>query len=101
MFTSILNNQTRCLTDTHRLMRFLSATFSSFTSDLADVTITVGGGAKVQIVCGDITNETTDAVVNTTDFKNFQTSERSSRLYQLYPLSLLADLTALLSICGR
>ncbi|XP_072232558.1 uncharacterized protein [Leuresthes tenuis] len=51
------------------------ATFSSFTSDLADVTITVGGGAKVQIVCGDITNETTDAVVNTTDFKDFQTSE--------------------------
>uniref|UniRef100_A0A3Q2ZPX2 Poly [ADP-ribose] polymerase n=1 Tax=Kryptolebias marmoratus TaxID=37003 RepID=A0A3Q2ZPX2_KRYMA len=33
--------------------------------------MTVGGGANLQVVFGDITNETTDAVVNTTDFINF------------------------------
>uniref|UniRef100_A0A4W6D8G4 Poly [ADP-ribose] polymerase n=1 Tax=Lates calcarifer TaxID=8187 RepID=A0A4W6D8G4_LATCA len=30
--------------------------------------ITLGGGVKLQLVFGDITNETTDAIVNTTDF---------------------------------
>ncbi|KAM4537581.1 uncharacterized protein PAE49_021870 [Odontesthes bonariensis] len=72
-------NSEECYHDVHsRLSLSMNqsgrAIFSSFTSDLADVTITVGGGAKVQIICGDITNETTDAVVNTTDFKGFQTS---------------------------
>ncbi|XP_037832645.1 protein mono-ADP-ribosyltransferase PARP14 isoform X2 [Kryptolebias marmoratus] len=47
------------------------AFFSSLTSDLDDVNMTVGGGANLQVVFGDITNETTDAVVNTTDFINF------------------------------
>ncbi|XP_041840896.1 protein mono-ADP-ribosyltransferase PARP14-like [Melanotaenia boesemani] len=45
--------------------------FKSLTSDLDDVTMTVGGGVKLQVVFGDITNENTDAVVNTTDFTNF------------------------------
>uniref|UniRef100_A0A3Q1G734 Poly [ADP-ribose] polymerase n=1 Tax=Acanthochromis polyacanthus TaxID=80966 RepID=A0A3Q1G734_9TELE len=42
-------------------------------------TVTLGGGVKLQVVFGDITNETTDAVVNTTDFINFQTGDSNSR----------------------
>ncbi|XP_076581410.1 protein mono-ADP-ribosyltransferase PARP15-like [Chaetodon auriga] len=48
------------------------AIFRSLATDLDDITMTVRGGVKLQLVFGDITNETTDAVVNTTDFKNFQ-----------------------------
>ncbi|XP_031706813.1 protein mono-ADP-ribosyltransferase PARP14-like [Anarrhichthys ocellatus] len=48
------------------------AIFRSLTSDLDDITMTVGCGVKLQLVFGDITNETTDAVVNTTDFIDFQ-----------------------------
>ncbi|KAE8279189.1 Poly [ADP-ribose] polymerase 14 [Larimichthys crocea] len=48
------------------------AIFKSLTSDLDDIIMTVGSGVKLQLVFGDITNETTDAVVNTTDFRNFQ-----------------------------
>ncbi|XP_030287686.1 protein mono-ADP-ribosyltransferase PARP14-like [Sparus aurata] len=48
------------------------AIFKSLTSDLDDITMTVGGGVKLQLVFGDITNEITDVVVNTTDFANFQ-----------------------------
>ncbi|XP_073331280.1 protein mono-ADP-ribosyltransferase PARP15 [Pagrus major] len=47
------------------------AIFRSLTSDLDDITMTVGGGAKLQLVFGDITNETTDIVVNTTNFVDF------------------------------
>ncbi|XP_029382789.1 protein mono-ADP-ribosyltransferase PARP14-like [Echeneis naucrates] len=43
----------------------------SLASDLDEVSLTVGGGVKLQLVFGDITNETTDAVVNTTNFLNF------------------------------
>lgn len=50
---------------------FLSALFRSLTSDLDDISMSVEGGAKLQVVFGDITNETTDAVVNTTDFVDF------------------------------
>ncbi|XP_068584429.1 protein mono-ADP-ribosyltransferase PARP14-like [Cebidichthys violaceus] len=46
--------------------------FRSLTSDLDDITMTVGSGVKLQLVFGDITNETTDAVVNNTDFTDFQ-----------------------------
>ncbi|XP_071316077.1 protein mono-ADP-ribosyltransferase PARP14-like [Trachinotus anak] len=42
--------------------------FRPLTSDLDEVTITVGGGVKLQLVFGDISNETTDVVVNTTNF---------------------------------
>ncbi|GAA6215978.1 uncharacterized protein LOC108903094 [Lates japonicus] len=48
------------------------AIFRPLTSDLDDVTIMLGGGVKLQLVFGDITNETTDAIVNTTDFVNIQ-----------------------------
>ncbi|KAI4808483.1 hypothetical protein KUCAC02_000540 [Chaenocephalus aceratus] len=48
------------------------AIFRSLTSDLDDITMTVGGGVKLQLVFGDITDETTDAVVNTTNFVDFQ-----------------------------
>uniref|UniRef100_A0AAQ6A958 Poly [ADP-ribose] polymerase n=1 Tax=Amphiprion ocellaris TaxID=80972 RepID=A0AAQ6A958_AMPOC len=47
------------------------AIFRSLTSDLDDITMTLMGGVKLQVVFGDITNETTDVVVNTTDFKTF------------------------------
>ncbi|XP_068584244.1 uncharacterized protein [Cebidichthys violaceus] len=64
----------------HEVYRHLSfnmnqggqAIFRSLTSDLDDITMTVGSGVKLQLVFGDITNETTDAVVNTTDFIHFQ-----------------------------
>uniref|UniRef100_A0A672GIA1 Poly [ADP-ribose] polymerase n=1 Tax=Salarias fasciatus TaxID=181472 RepID=A0A672GIA1_SALFA len=45
--------------------------FRSLTSDLDEITIKLGGGVKLRMVFGDITNETTDLVVNTTDFTNF------------------------------
>lgn len=34
--------------------------------------MTMGGEVKLQLIFGDITNETTEAVVNTTDFKNLK-----------------------------
>ncbi|KAM6949181.1 protein mono-ADP-ribosyltransferase PARP14-like [Aplochiton taeniatus] len=46
--------------------------FKSLTSDLDEITVAVGGGVNLQLVFGDITNENTDAVVNTTDFLDFQ-----------------------------
>lgn len=46
--------------------------FRPLTSDLDDITLTAGGGVRLRLVFGDITNETTDAVVNTTDFVHFQ-----------------------------
>ncbi|XP_070711308.1 protein mono-ADP-ribosyltransferase PARP14-like [Pempheris klunzingeri] len=63
----------------HEVRRHLSSnmiqggqvSFRSLTGDLEDITMTVGGGIKLQLVFGDITNETTDAVVNTTNFTNF------------------------------
>ncbi|XP_062305384.1 uncharacterized protein LOC134009755 [Osmerus eperlanus] len=45
--------------------------FRSLTFVLDDVTLKVGG-VQVQVVFGDITNETTDVVVNTTDFVDLQ-----------------------------
>ncbi|XP_029381987.1 protein mono-ADP-ribosyltransferase PARP14-like isoform X2 [Echeneis naucrates] len=45
--------------------------FRSLTSDLDDVQMKMGR-ATIRLVFGDITNETTDAIVNTTDFVNFQ-----------------------------
>lgn len=51
---------------------FFSVTFKSLKSDLADITMKVGGVVELQLVFGDIVNETTDAVVNSTNFTNFQ-----------------------------
>ncbi|KAG7241534.1 hypothetical protein INR49_025439, partial [Caranx melampygus] len=70
-------NSEQCYQDVYR---HLSASmnqgdqviFRSLASDLDDVTITVGGGVKLQVVLGDISCETTDAVVNTTNFVDFQ-----------------------------
>ncbi|XP_043099357.1 protein mono-ADP-ribosyltransferase PARP14-like isoform X2 [Puntigrus tetrazona] len=47
------------------------ALFHSLTSDLDEIIMPVHG-IEVCLVLGDIINETTDAIVNTTDFKNFQ-----------------------------
>ncbi|XP_068444612.1 protein mono-ADP-ribosyltransferase PARP14-like [Clinocottus analis] len=47
------------------------AIFKSLTGDLDDITLTVGGGVKLQLVVGNIVSETTDVVVNTTDFIHF------------------------------
>ncbi|XP_042082638.1 protein mono-ADP-ribosyltransferase PARP14-like isoform X3 [Haplochromis burtoni] len=47
------------------------AIFRSLTSDLDDIIMTVGSGVKLHVVFGDITNETTDAVVNITDSQSF------------------------------
>ncbi|RXN18966.1 poly [ADP-ribose] polymerase 14-like protein [Labeo rohita] len=61
---------------THEICEFLSgatALFQSLTSDLDEI-IMIVNGIEVHLVFGDITNETTDAIVNTTDFKDFQTA---------------------------
>ncbi|XP_024144303.2 protein mono-ADP-ribosyltransferase PARP14 [Oryzias melastigma] len=47
------------------------AIFRSLTSDLDEVIMALGGNVQLHLVFGDITNETTDVVVNTTDFTNF------------------------------
>ncbi|RXN14736.1 poly [ADP-ribose] polymerase 14-like protein [Labeo rohita] len=49
------------------------ALFQSLTSDLDEI-IMIVDRTEVHLVFGDITNETTDAIVNTTDFKDFQTA---------------------------
>lgn len=56
-------------------MSFVSAIFKSLTTDLDSIVITVGGRVKLHLVFGDITNETTEAVVNTTDFKYFNSGK--------------------------
>lgn len=50
---------------------FFIAVFQLLTSDPGEITMTVGG-IQLHLVFGDITNETTDAIVNTTDFQNFE-----------------------------
>ncbi|XP_026208326.1 protein mono-ADP-ribosyltransferase PARP14-like [Anabas testudineus] len=47
--------------------------FRSLNSDLDEISISVGGGVKIQLAFGDISNETTDVVVNTTGFTDFET----------------------------
>ncbi|XP_019208958.1 poly [ADP-ribose] polymerase 14 isoform X6 [Oreochromis niloticus] len=47
------------------------AIFRSLTTDLDDIIIKVGSTVKLHVVFGDISNETTDAVVNTTSFESF------------------------------
>ncbi|ROK32554.1 Poly [ADP-ribose] polymerase 14 [Anabarilius grahami] len=49
------------------------ALFHSLTSDLDEISMPIDR-IELHLVFGDITNETTDAIVNTTDFKDFQTS---------------------------
>ncbi|KAK2862989.1 hypothetical protein Q5P01_002522 [Channa striata] len=67
-----------CYSDVHRRISLIRSKggqviVTSLTSDLDEFTMTVGGIVKLQLVFGDITNETTDAVVNTTDFSDYQT----------------------------
>ncbi|XP_040929894.1 protein mono-ADP-ribosyltransferase PARP14-like isoform X2 [Betta splendens] len=47
--------------------------FRSITTDLDEIAMTVGEGVKLTLVIGDITNETTDGIVNSTDFIRFNT----------------------------
>uniref|UniRef100_A0A3B3CCN9 Poly [ADP-ribose] polymerase n=1 Tax=Oryzias melastigma TaxID=30732 RepID=A0A3B3CCN9_ORYME len=54
-----------------KLVLFFVAIFRSLTSDLDEVIMALGGNVQLHLVFGDITNETTDVVVNTTDFTNF------------------------------
>ncbi|KAK2862993.1 hypothetical protein Q5P01_002526 [Channa striata] len=66
-----------CYSDVHRRISLIRSKggqviVTSLTSDLDEFTMTVGGIVKLQLVFGDITNETTDAVVNTTDFSDYQ-----------------------------
>ncbi|KAI5624654.1 poly [ADP-ribose] polymerase 14-like [Silurus asotus] len=48
------------------------ATFQSLSSEIDDVTIPVST-CQLRIIFGDISNETTDVIVNTTDFTDLQT----------------------------
>lgn len=50
-----------------------TALFQSLTSDLDEIIMPVDE-IELHLVFGDITNETTEAIVNTTDFKDFQTA---------------------------
>ncbi|KAK2899907.1 hypothetical protein Q8A73_013036 [Channa argus] len=50
----------------HEVYRHLSLNMNHGDQDFDVITITIGGGAKLQVVFGDITNETTDGIVNTT-----------------------------------
>lgn len=54
-----------------KLVLFFAAIFKSLTSDLDEFIMALGGKVQLHLVFGDITNETTDVVVNTTDFTNF------------------------------
>lgn len=56
----------------HNVVFLLSAIFRTLKSDLDNISMTVGSGVRLKLVFGDITNETTEAVVNTTDFVLFQ-----------------------------
>ncbi|KAI4886311.1 hypothetical protein NFI96_016730 [Prochilodus magdalenae] len=48
------------------------AVFQSLSSEIEEINVTVGR-CQLHLVLGDISNEVTDAVVNTTDFNDFQT----------------------------
>ncbi|XP_028997166.1 protein mono-ADP-ribosyltransferase PARP14-like isoform X2 [Betta splendens] len=69
-------NAKECYHDIYRLLS-LNMTqggqviFRSINTDLDEISMTVEGGVKLTLVFGDITNETTDGIVNTTDFVNF------------------------------
>ncbi|XP_055358541.1 protein mono-ADP-ribosyltransferase PARP14-like isoform X2 [Betta splendens] len=69
-------NAEECYHDVYRLLS-LNMTqggqviFRSISTDLDEISMTVEGGVKLTLVFGDITNETTDGIVNTTDFVNF------------------------------
>lgn len=56
-------------------MSFVSAIFNSLNTDLDSVVISVDDKVKLHLVFGDITNETTEAVVNTTDLNNFNSGK--------------------------
>ncbi|XP_016415475.1 uncharacterized protein LOC107745958 [Sinocyclocheilus rhinocerous] len=56
-----------------RTKDWLLSLFQSLTSDLDEIIMPVDG-IELHLVFGDITNETTEAIVNTTDFKDFQTA---------------------------
>ncbi|XP_005166412.1 protein mono-ADP-ribosyltransferase PARP14 [Danio rerio] len=68
MFQTVLGNLS-----TKMVNKKGQALFHSLTSDLDEITMAVNG-IQLHLVFGDITNETTDAIVNTTDFKDFQTN---------------------------
>lgn len=55
---------------------YYTALFSSLTTDLDEI-VTAESGTQVHLVFGDITNETTDVILNTTNFTttDFQTGE--------------------------
>ncbi|XP_046896631.1 uncharacterized protein LOC124480971 isoform X3 [Hypomesus transpacificus] len=64
--------------DVHRnlnskMLNVRGQVFRSLTFVLDDVTLKVGG-VQVQVVFGDITNEKTDVIVNTTDFVDLQSA---------------------------
>ncbi|XP_050969673.1 protein mono-ADP-ribosyltransferase PARP14-like [Labeo rohita] len=68
------------------------ALFHSLTSDLDEIIMAVDG-IEVHLVFGDITNETTDAIVNTTDFKDFQTAGVCKDILTKAGLQIQAQLT--------
>ncbi|RXN18969.1 poly [ADP-ribose] polymerase 14-like protein [Labeo rohita] len=68
MFQTVRGNLSAKMVDSRG-----QALFWSLTSDLDEIIMAVDG-IEVHLVFGDITNETTDATVNTTDFKDFQTA---------------------------
>ncbi|RXN19007.1 poly [ADP-ribose] polymerase 14-like protein [Labeo rohita] len=76
------------------------ALFQSLTSDLDEI-IMIVDGIEVHLVFGDITNETTDAVVNTTDFKDFQTAAQvaSGQIFTTPPGGF--PCRTIMHVCGQ
>lgn len=69
----IKNNPTKSKFKVHWFAHLVhTALFHSLTSDLDEILVAVAG-IQLHIVFGDISNETTDVIVNTTDFRDLQT----------------------------
>lgn len=87
MFYHVISNQTN---KKHHMVFFLSVIFRSLNSDLDEISISVGGGVKIQLAFGDISNETTDVVVNTTGFTDFETGRQEIQEVGKYIIILLS-----------
>ncbi|KAA0722939.1 TCDD-inducible poly [ADP-ribose] polymerase [Triplophysa tibetana] len=78
-----------------------TALFSSLTTDLDEI-VTAESGTQVHLVLGDITNETTDVILNTTDFTtaDFQTAQvQSGEIFKTQPGGFPCK--QIMHVCGQ
>uniref|UniRef100_H2LUQ0 Poly [ADP-ribose] polymerase n=1 Tax=Oryzias latipes TaxID=8090 RepID=H2LUQ0_ORYLA len=83
-----------------KLVLFFAAIFKSLTSDLDEFIMALGGKVQLHLVFGDITNETTDVVVNTTDFTNFHNEGVCKDILTVAGPQVEAELKAAKVNCG-